>query len=505
MECASNFMTQVPEHEQALRTLHEELNQGRDAQPEIDRYLLACAAELGGLRAHGAIRALVLQGPPVSVHDCIDIGLYVRQALVRQGLIGSAGMQKLVHYSIPFVKHNRLTFPPLDEFSGADMVAMLQVLLVACMGLVPGATRRPTFRVRVLLVHAVHALITRGSPQDQHAFLARSAQVMRACLTEYMLYFVVEYMPTEMQLLLELHHISGGIYVLQHMRACMDAFRTHALQTATLDWDAVVSMAQVCNDKCNRVCKGKNRTSTSMLGAQRSSGLDADTVRVAMALCPRMHVLLLKHQNPSLSYTALLQAQTVHAAVRVFAMPRNMRREQLLRMRAMLSSDTRAAVQSTMLQLCLGCLSARHVGDTNMRLDAQGNVGCNRCNTCSCVVSISMLGRLLRVDGQFFAYCPQCCCTHQWLCERGLYCTQRTDNREERALARECQYCTRTLNLAHIVALDDVLGVMHNVVLCRRHMPWQHRLPFVNTLTHLAYEVSNKYTVLNPYTNKASL
>ena len=171
-ECLSPFMTALPAHDAALRALHEDLNQarrpgatgatpGRDAQAEIDRYLVACAAEVGGLRAAPAVEALVLARPAVSVHDCLDLGVYVRQALVRSGTLGCAGVQKLVQYSIPFVKHNRLTFPPLADFGAADLAAMLQVMLVACMGLVPGATRRPTFRVRVLLVQCAHARWTR--------------------------------------------------------------------------------------------------------------------------------------------------------------------------------------------------------------------------------------------------------------------------------------------------------------------------------------------------------
>lgn len=114
-ECLSPFMTALPAHDAALRALHEDLNHGRDAgaQAEIDRHIVACAAEVGGLRAAPAVEALVLARPAVSVHDCLDLGVYVRQALVRSGTLGCAGVQKLVQYSIPFVKHNRLTFPPL--------------------------------------------------------------------------------------------------------------------------------------------------------------------------------------------------------------------------------------------------------------------------------------------------------------------------------------------------------------------------------------------------------
>ena len=501
MECLSSFMTTVPAHEVTLRALHDDLNQGLDVQPEIDRYLLACAAQVGGLRAQAVIEALVLPRALMRVEDCLDIGVYVRQALLRQGTQGCAGLQKLVVYSIPFVKHNRLTFPAMTEFSGTDLAAIMQVVLVACMGLIPGAKRRPTFRVRVLLVRTVHELIARGNVQQQYAFLVRNAQVLRVALTEYMLYFCVAYMPTEMQMLLELHRIEGSPAVIEHMRACMDAFRTHALQRDALVWEDIAEHAQACNDKCNRVCKGKNRSSIVNRGGSRCVAFSEEVVRASLELCPSSHVQILKHLHPSTPYCTLLAAREVHAAVRVFRLPPNLCRMQLAQMRNLVSCDTVAAMQSTTLYLCLSCLSARHVGDTNMRLDASGAVGCNRCNQRSSVVGISMLGRLLRVDDVYFAYCPQCCCTHQWHCEQGLLCNRRIPPPEPHT-PRECQYCMRTLNIFHITVLDDELGVMHNVYLCRRHMPWQHRLQFVTTLGHLAFDVANKYTVLNPFNRR---
>jgi len=312
-------------------------------------------------------------------------------------------LQKLVVYSIPFVKHNRLTFPAMTEFSGTDLAAIMQVVLVACMGLIPGAKRRPTFRVRVLLVRTVHELIARGNVQQQYAFLVRNAQVLRVALTEYMLYFCVAYMPTEMQMLLELHRIEGSPAVIEHMRACMDA--------------------------CSRCV-----------------AFSEEVVRASLELCPSSHVQILKHLHPSTPYCTLLAAREVHAAVRVFRLPPNLCRMQLAQMRNLVSCDTVAAMQSTTLYLCLSCLSARHVGDTNMRLDASGAVGCNRCNQRSSVVGISMLGRLLRVDDVYFAYCPQCCCTHQWHCEQGLLCNRRIPPPEPHT-PRECQYCMRTLNI----------------------------------------------------------
>lgn len=498
MECLSTFMTTLPAHEAILRALHDDLNQGQDVQPDIDRYLLACAAQVGGLRAASVIEALVLPRALVRVEDCLDIGVYVRQALLRQGTLGCAGLQKLVVYSIPFVKHNRLTFPHITEFSGPDLAAILQVVLVACMGLVPGAKRRPTFRVRVLLVCTVHELIARGNVEQQYAFLVRNAQVLRVALTEYMLYFCVAYMPTEMRLLLELHRIESSPAVIEHMRACMDAFRTHALQRDTLVWGDIAEHAQACNDKCNRVCKGKNRSSIVNSGPSRPIAFTEEIVQASLKLCARSHVQILKHLHPSTPYTTLLAARELHAAVRVFTLPPNLCRMQLEQMRNLVSCDTVAAMLSTTLHLCLSCLSARNVGDTNMRLDASGTVGCNRCNQRSSVVGISMLGRLLRVDDSYFAYCPQCCCTHEWQCANGLHCTRRSAP-VERQRARECEYCMRTLNIFQITVLDDELGVMHNVYLCRRHMPWQHRLQFVTTLRHLAFDVANKYTVLNPF------
>ena len=76
---------------------------------------------------------------------------------------------------------------------------------------------------------------------------------------------------------------------------------------------------------------------------------------------------------------------------------------------------------------------------------------------------------------------------------------RRADGAAPREGPRECKYCTRTLSLAQIAVLDNELGVMHNVVLCRLHMPWQHRLQFVNTVGQLACDLSCKYTTLNSF------
>ena len=75
-----------------------------------------------------------------------DIGQIVRRLLIRW--LDTSIIFKLYQYSMPFVKHNRLNFPPFRHTSVADVVHLMQVMFVTCLGLHSTSSKRPTWTMR---------------------------------------------------------------------------------------------------------------------------------------------------------------------------------------------------------------------------------------------------------------------------------------------------------------------------------------------------------------------
>ena len=108
------------------------------------------------------------------------------------------------------------------------------------------------------------------------------------------------------------------------------------------------------------------------------------------------------------------------------------------------------------------------------------------------IVKINLLSRIVRVRQRKFYLCPFCVQVHEWM----------SSGHELQACARMlaahrplkgCVICSHTnsSNVTHI--LDSHIGVMQRVVLCNRHMPYEHQMRYVHDLDSLVARIQSKF------------
>ena len=95
--------------------------QGQDTQHELDSYLHIANLPWCSID-HAQARFLITRPDDlVNASNIPDIGQIVRRLLLRWP--DNSIIFRMYQYSMPFVKHNRLNFPPLRHTSVADVVS----------------------------------------------------------------------------------------------------------------------------------------------------------------------------------------------------------------------------------------------------------------------------------------------------------------------------------------------------------------------------------------------
>ena len=504
-------MTIHPEHAQELAALHRKMNMGHDKQREIDAYLFTCCVQISpspdiSLRTDWKTVLEHFKIHPertFSVADCVDFGLYVRQCITNHTIAGSRALQRVVSYSIPFVKHNRLTFPTINEFSKQNMIDMLKIMLASCMGLIPGASRKPTFRNRVIIFKIIHTILTEGTLLDIHTFLSKSMHLVRVAVMEYFIFFTTHFMPMEMSFLMQTHALNLNCNVLKNVQMCIDNFRQTSFQRDDFKWDLVLEHSQLCNDKCNRICKGKQKAAHPATHTTYTNKMTLASIQAALRYPLFKSAHIMKFVYPHLKMQDILQIIQVQTCVEIYNMPSNFVEIQKQHLKQMVRTNTISALESTYLCLCLHCINYNNVGDTNMRVDALQNLQCNRCMDNSAVVRINMIGRYIKINGYYFTYCVYCKRTHK--CDdkaSHIFGCAGAVKPQNNCTKRECFVCKKTLNLTSMRVIDEIKGCIYAINLCRRHTPWNHRLKYIYNLDQLAFDVKHKYSLLSPFKRK---
>ena len=134
--------------------------------------------------------------------------------------------------------------------------------------------------------------------------------------------------------------------------------------------------------------------------------------------------------------------------------------------------------------------------DVKMRIMADGSTSCTTCQHAGTVVRICTLGRIVRVRDTAFYFCVCCMRVHQWTatgCEFEA-CTRARRLRAASAApsGRSCYFCARSNNVETVRVLDDEHGVMQELSLCGRHMPFEQRMKYVENLHQLRVAVHDK-------------
>jgi len=421
-----------------------------------------------------------------------DIGHIVRDIMMLKQR--NDVLFKLYQYTMPFIKHNRLNFPPMQVTSKAVLMHMVQVMALTCLGLYSPKHKTPTWRIRCQLFVFFTNLLTRGTMRDIYTFCQYHTYMLRLALMEYFVYFTSKHMTAEMPLLLK---CTGTFYDHQRTQGLVqyitDHFRTSALQTEELDWTLVESKAQLSVERCNRTCK-----SQQLLGREKFAVL-ADTMtpsifRLALAT-PRLDARRLPRAVCESDLLFAAACWGVHNSVCKYALPILLQHKQFQHVEQMsLLSNNSTVVARSLLYVCLRCNQKHPYSKENMRIQYPEQPICRHCNSSNYVCVADTLGHLVSVFGNYYYFCVDCSRVHSW---RG--CGSELGrcpwSREHASISRRhCAVCLRTLLLSAFSVFDKRLGVVQSLYLCSKHSPPAALLHSVHDLGALRCLVSHLST-----------
>ena len=383
-----------------------------------------------------------------------DIGQQVRCMILRHNDDNNQ-MLHLLRYSMPYIKHNRLSFFAFKQARVETLQNVLRLQLATCLGLHSENSKKPTWKIRVQLVAMFTKLLACGTPMDMHLFCCAHIPLLRISLIEYYVYFVEKNMPIEASLQHRLFGFDSNPSVIFRQIKCVaDVFRQTQFQNTHLDWDSVTTRAQSAVERCNRCCKGvvaKYAHQESAVG--------------------KSHALTGMLQAHSLPFnTALMQVQQLQ--------------RKILR-------DTVLSANSCYFFACMHC--AKNVPDKRLRTAENNAIVCSTCQSEDSIVKINIIGRVVSVSQRKFYLCPFCMVVHEWL-SCGYELTRCPHTPKLLPPARACVICGFSPSSLHTVpVLDSHLGVMQHVCLCNRHMPYEHQMKYVHDLGVLVKRIQNKY------------
>jgi len=487
-----------------LNVLHRRMNHGENVQPEIDRYLLAlhmisCNSPL--LLQHPCSLFVIEPEHVFTVNDLPDIGRYISRLIINQIHTTVDLMSKLIHYSMPYIKHNRMNFPAFAPEHAAILPDIVNIMLASCLGIYPECTKKPLLAIRVQIVAFIHTLKSTGNALDLYVFCTTNMCLLRIAMIEYFVFFISTHMPNETEMLTQVFGLHQNIAdIFKQFSVICDTFRQQCLQSHSFDINEVNSKAQVAIDKCNRVCKGKSRNQPRHCKKHRSIVISSDVIAQAISKPFLPHVSYVKFANVHIDLRNAHEIIQIQSWVSIFELPRNIRKTQLQIVSKILHDDTVNTIQTLFMHICMACVvNDRICLDTKMRVMANGRATCTTCSQHQCVVRIYVLGRVVRIKQNAFYYCSACMRVHAWRatgCEFS-HCHLHQAKKITQPRVKCCAFCTRTNNLEALSVLDDERAILQQIFICNRHMPSQHVLPYIDNLQGLKTAVTEKIQSFN--------
>ena len=437
------------------------------AERQLNTYLPA-ATSRPGLPP----RWLVLSIADAPHHSLLpDLGQFTHQILARCALPGS--LSAVLEQCIPFLRHT----PRQATYSDSQDV-LLNLVLALLLGLYPGGTvKRPGFGTRAGMYARVHALLT-DTRERQTEFCRRNhATVLMACM-EYVARVLPVHMPSQHAFLASREPVTSAVFFRRVPTLC-DEFRQTLDQNSS--W---ADVRQACGGMLDRVVRLKKSSTPAPF--KDTQGNPPATALLRSTPLPAHWEAPLLHGNPSPDEYRLLARslglnasvlQSVQQDVCVYQLPANLRQMQAEGLLKACGGVLRSTYLRSRLTLCMQCaLTSRSVLQARLRLDMlHQTLMCSACEGRD-LLSVDMLGRVLRHRRQTYLLCP-CCCTIQpyqgeqaWRKEE---CQHRAPRRSRVSVKvrRTCCVCQEYAYPLSVERVNHLTGEMRVFHFCTRHMP----------------------------------
>lgn len=421
-----------------------------------------------------------------------DIGNIVRRMLLR--CASKDILFRMYQYSMPFVKHNRLLFPPFEHISVHDMHHMLGAVQDLTLGSHEGVAKMPVWTTRRQLLRFFHNLLARGSAMDLYLFLSSHLYLLRLALIENFILFTNRFMPLEVSLMRWFIDPSyDHARVSRLVRYIVDNFRISALQE-DLCFARLEAKAQTAIERCNRTCRSMQSLNHAHEG-QKNAAADEVAFAAAMgeARIGGLHGLELFHAARARPLLALAAAHDFQSRVVRYALPVEIQQQQYQFIRAA-GRELEGVKHRTLLYICLRCHEQHPTCSGNMRLIHGQAPLCVHCLSNAFTVCAQTLGCIVRVRRHSYYFCRFCAGVHVWSgnAETFFRCTHQPEQRPEGA-SRACVVCYRAHGASPVSVFDNKLGVKSTAWLCGRHLPPAPQLAYVHDIESLRKLLKHRY------------
>jgi hypothetical protein len=439
------------------------------ADRQLNTYLLAVGAR-GDARL---ARRLVLPIADAPHHTLLpDLGGVLHAILCRQP--HPCTLSSVLEQAMPSL---RLPARPTTFEDSQDV--LLNLVLALLLGTYPGGSvKRPLFHTRARLYARVHALLT-AAPEAQTEFCREHSPVLVLAAMEYVARIVPEHMPSQAAFLQERDPTTATSFkrvpvMCNELRQSLDD------DDGASDWPRVLAWCSAAVERISRLKK------SGLLAAPREPALDP------AVLLRHKHDLALHWAAPSLprgsphefhllGHALGLDGQLIRhiqREVQVHPLPANLRRLQLDAVARVLTGSSLQAFLAGRRFACLHCvIQGKSSPPQRMRLDTiRQSLVCSTCSNGD-LLSIDMIGRVLRHRSQSYFFCPGCASIQPY---SGLHdalgwfgegsCTHAAP--PSPATPRPpCDFCGLPSGACQPSRVDHLTGRMRGLAFCQRHAP----------------------------------
>lgn len=477
--------------------LQARLNAGEDSQTELDSLIpiiILYASHSTTINNENVWLFKLHEDDVLCAKHLIDLGSIIRDIVFRNS--SEKLLFRLMQYSLPYVKHNRLSFLFRDGDDVEIYPELLKIVLCTCLGLFRVHSKKPVWNVRVHLYCLFDFMMSQLDSQSQFSFLQANMALLRLSLIEYFVYFSQKNMPVETAVF---QHVFGlkakYTEVFQSFLVIADTFRQHALQSEILNWKLILHHANIAIEKCNRICKGKTR-----IAQKRERNIlpchEISTSMIDLFLkSPKVNdIKLLRFFNPNANVYDLHQVMILHNCIQRYKLPCNFRQQQCKVVLSMFKMNSQSTLNSMFIHVCIKCFKITSNIKNAMRVVNNSTFCCSECKTDCSVIKINVVGSIVKVCDSFFFFCTLCKKIHQWQ-NNGFEmhkCLHYENSLKSKPRIRSCALCCKSMNLTQLRVLDENLGVNQYILLCAKHYPQAHNINLVYNFQSLKEVIACK-------------
>ena len=474
------------------------LNQTQGSANMLDKYLIfikLLLMESPLLIKYNAKMFKVQNVHNITTSTLLDIGSKIRELLFTHSTDDI--FVRILEFSLPFGKHNRLHFPAQKEFTKKKLQEIIRLILASCLGLYETAARRPIWQWRVKILIFFWDFLHIANIDQLYSFCHHHIHMLKLSVMEYFFYFLYTNMPLEYEYIMK---NSKSDHIIKYFCFHFDQFRhmSHA-KKSEINFEDMNEFAAQTIEKCSRLWKGKiqkisprqsllfdretNQKNTSNLCVSNLN-YDDDVLFQNALQVPRLnhasYYLLFKNTSINMAR----QIQEVQNTIQIYPLPSNLQQQQFELARKNILRKGKQIINTFSIFVCFKCLIAKPKQsmqiDRKMRSDSQGNFYCSRCNCSNFVVEINTLGRLVKLMQDYFFYCIHCQEIHGvnnlsnfTSCPR--HNVQSNEEKNKSVIRGSmCCLCDKKSNTQQLSVLDDKLGIQTKLHFCSWHYPFEN-------------------------------